>query len=248
MTRTRERIADTLILVSLALAAWQAAYLYAGESAISSPLQTLDYASSFMAGGAFWDHAAATLKAFAYAVAISVALGVSFGLLLGLQRFAGEVAEPLLASLYTIPKITLYPVILLIFGLGIPAKVAFGVIHGVIPIILFALNAVKNIKPVLLKSARVMRLNQVQTIKSILAPAVLPELITGIRTGFSLTLLGVLIGEMFASQKGLGFLIVNGISLHNVQLTTFVIFIIVVFALAANGLLLALDRGAHHSQ
>src|SRR5579883_2846590 len=101
MTRTRERIADTLILVSLALAAWQAAYLYAGESAISSPLQTLDYASSFMAGAAFWDHAAATLKAFAYAVAISIALGVSLGLLLGLQRFAGEVAEPLLASLYT---------------------------------------------------------------------------------------------------------------------------------------------------
>ena len=47
---------------------------------------------------------------------------------------AGEVAEPILVALYSIPKITLYPVILLLFGLGISAKIAFGVIHGIIPV------------------------------------------------------------------------------------------------------------------
>ena len=81
------------------------------------------------------------------------------GLVLGLQRFAGDVAEPILVALYTIPKITLYPLILLIFGLGVSAKVAFGVIHGVIPIILFTLNAVKNINPVLHPHRRIMRLS-----------------------------------------------------------------------------------------
>jgi NitT/TauT family transport system permease protein len=75
---------------------------------------------------------------------------------------------------------------------------------------------------------------------------VVPELVTGVRTGFSLTFLGVLIGEMFASQRGLGFLIINGISLHNVEMTTMVILFVIVFAIAANGLLLALDRRAHH--
>jgi NitT/TauT family transport system permease protein len=241
-------VADLAILAAFAIATWQAAYAYAGESAISSPLQTLAYATSFMTTSNFWNHMEATMTAFALAVAISIALGVSLGLLLGLQRFAGEVAEPVLASIYTIPKITLYPLILLIFGLGVSAKVAFGVIHGVIPIILFTLNAVKNINPVLLRTARVMRLTSLQTISSVLAPAVIPELITGVRTGFSLTLLGVLIGEMFASQRGLGFLIINGISLHNVQMTTTVIVVVVAFALAANGLLLALDRNAAHRQ
>jgi NitT/TauT family transport system permease protein len=47
---------------------------------------------------------------------------------------------------------------------------------------------------------------------------------------------------MFASQRGLGFLIINGINLHNVRMTTAVILVVVVFALAANSLLLALDR------
>jgi NitT/TauT family transport system permease protein len=167
------------------------------------------------------------------------------GLILGFQRFAGDVAEPVLVALYTIPKVTLYPLILLIFGLGVSAKVAFGVIHGVIPVILFTLNAVKNINPVLIRTSRVMRLSTWQTVTAVLTPAVMPELITGIRVGFSLTMLGVLIGEMFASQRGLGFLIINGISMHNVQMTTAVILIVVLFAIAANGLLLAFDRRMH---
>src|SRR5205807_8529475 len=98
-----------------------------------------------------------------------------------------------------------------------PARAAFAVIHGVIPIILFALNAVKSISPVLIRTGRVMRLSVWQTVSTVLAPAVMPELITGMRVGFSLTMLGVLIGEMFASQRGLGFLIINGISMHNVR-------------------------------
>ena len=239
------RILDTLVLAALAVLVWQGLYEYAGDSAITSPLMTLDYAAALLRTADFWGHAQATLVAFAYSLAISIALGISLGLVLGLQRFAGDVAEPIFVALYTIPKVTLYPLILLIFGLGVSAKVAFGVIHGVIPIILFTLNAVKNINPVLLRVSRVLRLTPWQTVTTVLAPAVMPELITGVRVGFSLTMLGVLIGEMFASQRGLGFLIINGISLNNVRMTTAVILIVVLFAIAANSLLLALDRRMH---
>jgi NitT/TauT family transport system permease protein len=155
------------------------------------------------------------------------------------------VFEPIVGAVYSIPKITLYPIILLCFGLGLPAKVAFGVIHGVIPIILFTLNAVKNVNPVLIRTSRVMRLSTWQTVSTVLTPAVMPELITGVRVGFSLTMLGVLIGEMFASQRGFGFLIINGINGHNVRMTTAVILVVIVFALAANTALLALDRRLH---
>jgi NitT/TauT family transport system permease protein len=236
---------DALLLVALALAVWQGLYEYAGEAAITSPLTTLGYASSLVKTSSFWTHAKATLAAFGYALAISIVLGVVLGLVLGFQRFAGDVAEPVLVALYTIPKVTLYPLILLIFGLGVSAKVAFGVIHGVVPVILFTLNAVKNINPVLIRTSRVMRLSTWQTISTMLTPAVMPELITGVRVGFSLTMLGVLIGEMFASQRGLGFLIINGINMHNVRMMMAVILIVVVFAIAANGLLLAFDKRMH---
>ena len=240
------RLFDTVAIVAAILAIWLGLYAYAGDVAITSPLRTFAFAAELFSRASFWNHVGATMVAFAMALAISAVAGVALGLMLGMRRFAGEVAEPILSSLYTIPKVTLYPVMLLIFGLGMSAKVAFGVIHGMIPVMLFTMAAVKNIQPVLLRTARVLRLSPTQTALSVLAPAVKPEIITGLRVGFALTLLGVLIGEMFASQRGLGFLIINGIKVHDVRMTTTVTLIVVVFAVAANGLMLALDRRAHH--
>lgn len=242
-----KKLADSLVILAVVLAIWQGLYAYAGGVAITSPARTFAFAAELLAHAPFWDNAEATLQAFAYALAISTVAGIALGLLLGLRRFAGDVAEPLLVSLYTIPKVTLYPVMLLVFGLGMSAKVAFGVIHGMIPVILFTLAAVKNIPPVLLRTARALHLRPLQTALDVLAPAVMPEIVTGLRVGFALTLLGVLIGEMFASQRGLGFLIINGINSHDVRMTTAVAVIVVVFAVFANGAMLALDHRVHHA-
>ena len=236
---------DAVAMLAVLLGIWQGLFAYAGDVAITPPLETFAFAGSLLGSRTFWPHAGATMLAFAYALAIAGVAGIALGLTLGLRRFAGDVAEPILSSLYTIPKVTLYPVMLLVFGLGVGAKVAFGVIHGMIPIILFTLAAVKNIPPVLLRSARAMRLRPAQTALTVLAPAAIPEIVTGLRVGFALTMLGVLIGEMFASQRGLGFLIINGINSHDVRMTTAVTLIVVVFAVAANGAMLALDRSAH---
>jgi NitT/TauT family transport system permease protein len=236
---------DAIVIVAVILGIWLCLYAYAGDAAITPPLRTFAFAVELFSRASFWNHVGATMTSFAIALTISTVAGVALGLLLGLRRFAGEVAEPILSSLYTIPKVTLYPVMLLIFGLGLSAKVAFGVIHGMIPVVLFTIAAVRNVQPILLRTARVLRLSSMQTALTVLAPAVMPEIITGLRVGFALSLLGVLIGEMFASQRGLGFLIINGMEVHDVRMMTTVTLIVVVFAIAANGLLLALDRRAH---
>jgi len=235
-------LVDGVIIVAILLALWQALFAYAGEVAITPPWTTIVFAMSLLGSANFWPHAGATLLAFAEALAISTLLGVALGLWLGLRRFAGDVAEPILAALYTIPKVTLYPLILLLFGLNLSAKVAFGVIHGLIPIVLFTLAAVRNLPPVYRRAARTLRLTPWQTVTTVLAPAVTPEIVSGLRIGFAVTLLGVLIGEMFASQRGLGFLLINGISLHNVRLTTAVTLLIILFAVGANWSLLAFER------
>jgi NitT/TauT family transport system permease protein len=239
------RLLDTAAIAAAILVIWAGLHAYAGDSAIAGPLQTFAFAAELFSRTSFWNDVGATMAAFAVALAISAVAGVALGLVLGMRRFAGEVAEPIISSLYTVPKVTLYPIMLLIFGLGMSAKVAFGVIHGMIPVMLFTMAAVKNVPPVLWRTARVLRLSPTQTALRVLAPAVTPEIVTGLRVGFALTLLGVLIGEMFASQRGLGFLIINGIEVHDVRMMTAVTLIVVVFAVAANGLMLALDRRAH---
>ena len=151
----------------------------------------------------------------------------------------------MLVALYSIPKITLYPILLLAFGLGMPAKIAFGAIHGIIPVALFTINAVRNIKPILIKTARTLRLGTPDMVRSILFPAALPEIFTGFRVGFALTLIGTLLGEMFAAQRGLGYLLMTAIGLHNVDLIMAVTLLLVVFAASVSTILLVIDRRLH---
>jgi NitT/TauT family transport system permease protein len=82
-------------------------------------------------------------------------------------------------------------------------------------------------------------------VRSILFPAALPEIFTGLRVGFSLTLIGTLLGEMFAAQRGLGYLLMSAIGLHNVDLIMAVTLLLVVFAATVSTILLAIDRRLH---
>jgi len=244
--RWRAGVLDPLLLLAALLTVWQAAASWTAGVAVAPPLATMAYLMDLVGTAGFWGHAGATGAAFLAAFGLSAAIGLALGLLLGLRRFAADVMEPVLAGFYTIPKVTLYPVVLLVFGLGAPAKVAFGVMHGLVPVTLFTLGAVRALPPVLLRTARVLRLPPWQAAWSVLVPACLPAVVDGLRIGFALSLLGVLIGEMFSSQRGLGFLLVSGLVQHNVRLATAVVLVIVVCAILANALMLRLGRRIKH--
>ncbi len=164
----------------------------------------------------------------------------------GLHRFSSEVAEPILVAIYSVPKITLYPIVLLAFGLGMPAKVAFGTIHGIVPVVIFTMSAVGNIRPVLLEDrARPQAHARGQVVTSVLFPAALPEIFTGLRVGFSLTLIGTLLGEMFGSQRGLGYLLMTAIGLQNIKVIMAVTLLVVLFAAAVSTILIYIDHRLH---
>jgi NitT/TauT family transport system permease protein len=232
----------TGILTAAILAAWQVLYWHVAAGALTGPRDTIMYALQLVFMPTFYPHFIETAQAFAVALAIAISCGILIGFGLGLYRFAADVGEPVLVALYSIPKITLYPIVLLIVGIGMPAKIAFGALHGIMPIAIFALGAVRNLDPVYLKAARVMRLPPASIAFRVLLPAAIPEIFTGIRIGFSLTLIGTLLGEMFASQRGLGFLLIQAIGLHNIRLIMALTLLLVVIAVTASAALLAVDR------
>jgi NitT/TauT family transport system permease protein len=241
----RRTLLDTLILIVGVVVVWELCYLAVGDVALRSPWQTVRFLGTLMRTDTFWGHLTESMLAFAWALVIAIVLGLAIGFALGLHRLSGEAFEPMLVALYSIPKITLYPILLLAFGLGISAKIAFGAIHGIIPVALFTLTAVRSIKPILIKTGRVLKLSPSLMVRSVLFPAAVPEIFTGIRVGFSLTLVGTVLGEMFASQRGLGYLLMNAISLYNVDLIMSVTFLLVVFAAGVNTVMLIIDHRLH---
>jgi ABC-type nitrate/sulfonate/bicarbonate transport system permease component len=151
--------------------------------------------------------AALRLTFFELAVAfvISVAIGVVVGLAIGLQPFARRSLMPIVLLVYGLPQITILPLFILFFGIGVASKIAFGVTHGIFPIIVTIVAGVQNLKPILLTSARSMGASRWQLLRWVIFPHMIPSFFAGMRLGMSGVLLGVLLAELYVSTAGIGY-------------------------------------------
>ena len=146
-----------------------------------------------------------TLMELVAAFALSVAIGLSVGLTLGLFDFPRRSFMPMVLLLYGMPQITILPLFILYFGIGPASKIAFGVTHGMFPIIVTVVAGVQNIKPILLTSARAMGANFWQRFRYVIFPHMIPVFFTGMRLGMTGVLLGVLLAELYVSTAGIGY-------------------------------------------
>ena len=141
----------------------------------------------------------------AVAFSISVVIGLVVGLTVGLQKFTHKSFMPIILLLYGTPQITILPLFILYFGIGPASKVAFGVSHGMFPILVTVVAGVQNIKPILLTSARSMGASRAQIFRWVIFPHMIPSFFAGMRLGMTGVLLGVLLAELYVSTAGIGY-------------------------------------------
>ena len=243
MTRAawRIRLGQSSVVAALLLG-WQAAALQVGPVFLPSPAAAVGTIVGGLREGWLVGHLATTLWETFWGYVWAASIGLVIGFALGQSRLLREAYEGPLLSLYSIPKVTLFPIFLFAFKLGPASKIAFGAFHGLFPIAIYTWTAMRTINPVHLKVARALRLGPLATFVRIVVPAVLPAIVTGLRLGFNLTFLGVLLGEMFASRAGLGFLLMSFGAAFDMERILAVILTVSLLALAINALLLALER------
>ena len=140
----------------------------------------------------------------AVAFAIAVVIGLTIGLAVGLQPFARRSMTPIILLLYGLPQITVLPIFILAFGIGAPSKIAFGVTHGMFPIMVTIIAGVQNMKPVLMTSARSMGASRWHILRYVIFPHMIPSFFAGMRLGMTGVLLGVLLAELYVSTAGIG--------------------------------------------
>ena len=145
-----------------------------------------------------------TLFELAVAFAIAVVIGLTVGLAVGLRPFARRSLMPIILLLYGLPQITILPLFILYFGIGPASKIAFGVTHGMFPIMIAIVAGVQNMKPILLVSARSMGASRWQILRWVIFPHMIPSFFAGMRLGMSGALLGVLLAELYVSTAGIG--------------------------------------------
>ena len=151
-------------------------------------------------------HFAATLLEFTYGFATATIVGIVVGYLMGMHRWFDEVMDPWIATLYSIPIITVVPLIIIWFGIGMVSKVIVVFKITAVAIILNTAAGIKNLDPIWLELAKSLRLSRWETTYKIRFPGALPYIITGMRLGVGRALLGVIVAELMAANAGLGYL------------------------------------------
>src|ERR1700731_398280 len=146
-----------------------------------------------------------TLFELTVAFVLAVAIGLVLGLAIGLQPLVRRSFFPTVLLLYGRPQVPILPLFILFFGIGAASKIAFGVTHGVFPVIVTVVAGVQNLKPILLVSARSMGASRWQIFRHVIFPHMVPSFFAGMRLGMSGVLLGVLLAELYVSIAGIGY-------------------------------------------
>ena len=160
---------------------------------------------SVLKSGAFNAAIGKTLTNVALAILLAVTLGIAAGAALHRARTLRALLEPLFSTYYAIPIYAFYPLFIIVFGLGDAPQVTIGFMLAVVSMIVSTLAGLDSVPAVLGKTARVLRLGPVETVRSVTLPYAAPYLFTGVKLAIAYAFIGVIGAEFIMSNTGLGY-------------------------------------------
>jgi ABC-type nitrate/sulfonate/bicarbonate transport system permease component len=186
--------------------------------------------------GSLLTHVLASLQEVFLGFLLAALVGVPIGILMGWSRIAFNLLDPLVELLRPIPPTAWVAISLLLFGLGLQQKVFVVFVGTVSPILITSMDAVRGIDSILFKVARTHNATQAATIRKVIFPAILPNILTSFRVGIGMGWMVVVAAELIAAEAGLGFLLIQAYRIFRMDVMVAVMLIIGLLALA-------MDRG-----
>ena len=157
----------------------------------------------------FWNDVKVSLWEFASGYALAVVTAVPLGLIIGWYKRLSYMADPWLNLFNSLPRIALIPLLVLWVGLGIESKIAVVFLGAFFSIIIPTVQGVRTVDRRLLDVATSFGASQRLLFTSVVGPATVPFITTGMRLGIGRALIGVIVGEIYAQTTGLGVMIVR---------------------------------------
>ena len=169
-------------------------------------------------------------------------LGAIIAILLWWSKFFAKVSEPFLVVLNSLPKVALGPVIIIWVGAGMPAIIVMALAISLIVTILEILNGFLNTDKELIKMAQTFKANKMQVLTKVVIPANKHTFFNSLKVNIGLSLVGVITGEFLVSKAGLGYLIVYGGQVFQLDLVMTGVIILAIVAAAMYGSVLLLEK------
>lgn len=189
----------------------------------------------------FLHHARISLTEFFLGFALALIVSVPLGVLLGNSRLARDMINPPLMALYIAPTLILLPIMTIWLGIGMASKVAVVFLGAIFPIIVNTMAGMREADAKLVRAAQSFGATRMDIFRHILLPGSLPSLLAGIRLAVGRAVLGVVVGELYVSQAGIGHqLVVYGSSMRVDRLLVYAL-VVSVFGYAMTTLVRVLE-------
>jgi len=172
---------------------------------LSSPSRIAVAFAGQWESGQFVADLGVSLTELAIGFGLSLVGGVVIGIAMGLNRTTEYALDPFVWFLYSTPLVALYPLIVVWLGFGFATVIAITFMLTVIPIVVNTFAGVRSVDPALVCAVRVFGGSKLDVVMKAVLPASLPMVLAGVRIGLGRALIGVVLGEMFSSNAGLGF-------------------------------------------
>lgn len=206
-----------LFFAAAMVVVWTVTAALADSAVYPGPGQALDSLWSDLGNPRFMTSVSDSARVLLLSYAAVVVVGAVAGMLLGLSAFWSRAVLPLVYALNSVPKIVLYPIFLLFLGVGDIGRGAFAFASGVLPMFIIMVEAGAGVSRLHLKMAAGLGMSRLSLLRRIVVPSVLPSLATGMCLCFGLTLIGLVLAEMFAGSSGLGQELLRNLSIGRME-------------------------------
>jgi NitT/TauT family transport system permease protein len=196
------------LLIAALLGAWQvAATWWVDPFWISMPSSIALQLEQWTASGLLFYHLGLTLQAAFFGLVLGSSLGVVFGFALGSNQTLGRVADPVVIALYSLPKVAVAPLMVLWFGIGIQSKIVLAAVTVFFLVFFNTYAGVREVDRDLLDVVRIMGASRGALLRKVVVPSALGWIFVGLKVAAPYALVGAVVGEIVASNRGIGYLV-----------------------------------------
>lgn len=208
----------------------------------SSPTAILLDGYDFILSGAFFKHATVTLKEAFLGLFFGSVIGIGMAILLSQWKLLGMIIKPVIHAINSIPQLTLAPVYILWFGIGLRSKVFLAGLLVFFQLFFATYNAIIELDPHLIEAASLLGAKRGTIVRRIVLPTCTPWIIVGLRNGVASALVGAIIGEYMGAAAGFGWMIAYATSYFNITRVMTCVLLLLLTGVALNGALNFLEN------
>ncbi|QIK69529.1 ABC transporter permease [Erysipelothrix sp. HDW6C] len=216
----KKRVLRPLILLVVILALWQGAssVLAIPSYILPSPLELGQHMITSFQTGNLWHHIFTTLREILIGTFYGILLGIVLGYLIAKSTVVERLLMPIILIIQIAPKISLAPLFILWFGLGLTSKIALVILVVSFPVMVAQSTTIKNIDQNYVDFMTVLNGNKWQRFIHIELPYSLTAILSGIKVSVTQGMTGAVIGEMMGAQAGLGYLLTYGSEMYDIKI------------------------------